>query len=152
MGPSIYASTGALPAAESRAKKAARPPIAGAGCRVQGAGCRVQGAGCRVSVSGCGVWGVRGEVWVARQARRPPAYPRFISRPPWRQAKGKWMISLVTSHTNAIFNSQHLWDIDLRFSPGLPPMWRAAGLFQVQGVREWIVQIRGVGLGWALRG
>ena len=41
--------------------------------------------------------------------------------PPWRQPRGKWMVSLVNSHTNATSRRWHLWEIDLRFAPGLPP-------------------------------
>jgi len=31
------------------------------------------------------------------------------------------MVSLVNSHTNATRIGRHLWEIDLRFAPGLPP-------------------------------
>ena len=31
------------------------------------------------------------------------------------------MVSLVNSHTNATRIGWHLWKIDLRFAPGLPP-------------------------------
>jgi len=41
--------------------------------------------------------------------------------PPWRQPRGQWMVSLVNSHTNATRIGWHLWEIDLRFSPGLAP-------------------------------
>jgi len=43
--------------------------------------------------------------------------------PPWRQPRGKWMVSLVNSHTNATRIGWHLWEINLRFAPGLPPGW-----------------------------
>ena len=43
--------------------------------------------------------------------------------PPWRQPRGKLMVSLVNSHTNATRIGWHLWEIDLRFAPGLPPGW-----------------------------
>ena len=33
------------------------------------------------------------------------------------------MVSLVNSHTNATRIGWHLWEIDLRFAPGLPPGW-----------------------------
>ena len=33
------------------------------------------------------------------------------------------MVSLVNSHTNATRIGWHLWEIDLRFTPGLPPGW-----------------------------
>ena len=44
--------------------------------------------------------------------------------PPWRQLRGNLMISLVKSHTNATRIGWHLWEIDLRFAPGLPPGWK----------------------------
>jgi len=34
------------------------------------------------------------------------------------------MVSLVNSHTNATRIVWHLWEIDLRFAPGLPLGWR----------------------------
>ena len=34
------------------------------------------------------------------------------------------MVSLVNSHTNTTRIGLHLWGVDLRFSPGLPPGWR----------------------------
>ena len=41
--------------------------------------------------------------------------------PPWRHPRGKSMVSLVTSHTNATRIGWHLWEIDLIiFAPGLP--------------------------------
>ena len=33
------------------------------------------------------------------------------------------MVSLVNSHTNATRIGWHLWELDLRFSSGLPPGW-----------------------------
>ena len=33
------------------------------------------------------------------------------------------MVSLVNAHTNAPRIGWHLWEIDLRFAPGLPPGW-----------------------------
>ena len=44
-----------------------------------------------------------------------------VRHPPWRQPRCKSMVSLVNSHTNATRVGWHLWDIDLRFAPGLPP-------------------------------
>ena len=41
--------------------------------------------------------------------------------PPWRQPRGKTMVSFVNSHTNATRIGWHPWEIDLRFAPGLPP-------------------------------
>ena len=43
--------------------------------------------------------------------------------PPWRQPRGKSMVSSVNSHTNATRIGWHLWEIDLRFATGLPPGW-----------------------------
>jgi len=43
--------------------------------------------------------------------------------PPWRQPRGKLVVSLVNSHTNATRIGWHLWEIDLRFAPGLPQGW-----------------------------
>jgi len=43
--------------------------------------------------------------------------------PPWSQPRGKSMVSLVNSHTNATIIGWHLWEIDLRFAPRLPPGW-----------------------------
>jgi len=48
-------------------------------------------------------------------------------RPPWRQPRGKWMVSLANSHTHATRIGWHLWEIDLRFAHGLPPGWFACG-------------------------
>ena len=44
--------------------------------------------------------------------------------PPWRQPRGKSMVSSVNSHTNATSRRWHLWEIDLIFAHGLPPGWR----------------------------
>jgi len=33
------------------------------------------------------------------------------------------MVPLVNSHTNATRIGWHLWEIDLRFAPGLPAGW-----------------------------
>ena len=48
------------------------------------------------------------------------------SAPPWRQPRGKSMVSSVNSHTNVTRIGWHLWEIDLRFAPGLPPGWDPA--------------------------
>ena len=45
------------------------------------------------------------------------------SSPPWSQPRGNSMVSLVNCHTNATRIGWHLWEIDLRFAPGLPPGW-----------------------------
>ena len=45
----------------------------------------------------------------------------FPHDPPWRQPRGKSMVSLVISLTNATRIGWHLWEIDFRFPPGLPP-------------------------------
>jgi hypothetical protein len=43
--------------------------------------------------------------------------------PPWRHPRGKYMVSLVNSHSNATSRRWHLLEIDLRFAPRLPPWW-----------------------------
>ena len=43
--------------------------------------------------------------------------------PPWRQPRGKWMVDLVNSHTNATSKRWHLWEIDLRFALNSTPGW-----------------------------
>ena len=48
---------------------------------------------------------------------------RVAGYPPWRQPRGRWMVSLVNSHTNATRIGWHMWEIDFRFAPGLPPGW-----------------------------
>jgi len=66
--------------------------------------------------------GLEGRMW-----RWPPALqsgnvtPFVTSLPPWRQPRGRWMFSFVNSHTHATRIGWHLWEIDLRFAPGLPP-------------------------------
>ena len=45
------------------------------------------------------------------------------SRAALEATQGKWMVSLVNSHTHATTKRWHLWEIDLRFAPGLPPGW-----------------------------
>ena len=52
-----------------------------------------------------------------KELKVPPALP------PWIQPRGKLMVSLLKSHSNATSRRQHLWEIDLRFAPGLPPGW-----------------------------
>ena len=41
-----------------------------------------------------------------------------------RQPRDKLIVSLVNSHTNAARIRWHLWEIDLRFAPGLPQGWK----------------------------
>ena len=43
--------------------------------------------------------------------------------PPWRQPRGKWMVSLVNSHTNATSKRWHLWEIDLRIALNSTTGW-----------------------------
>ena len=45
-------------------------------------------------------------------------------KPPWRQPRGKWTISLVNPHTNATPKRWHLWEIDLRSALNTTPGWR----------------------------
>jgi len=41
-----------------------------------------------------------------------------VRLPPWRQPRGKSMVSLVNSHSNASRIGWYLWEINLRFAPG----------------------------------
>ena len=43
--------------------------------------------------------------------------------PSLRQPGGKLMVSLINSHANATKIGWHLWEIDSRCAPGLPPGW-----------------------------
>ena len=52
------------------------------------------------------------------QARHRRGIP---GEPPWRQPRGKSMVSFVNSHTNTTRTGRHLWEIDLIFACGLPP-------------------------------
>ena len=58
-------------------------------------------------------------------ARHTHARSTHIDRtcPPWSQPRGNSMVSSVNSHTNATRIGWHLWEIYLRFAPGLPPGW-----------------------------
>ena len=47
----------------------------------------------------------------------------MMMMPPWRQPRGKQVVSSVNSHTNAARIDWQLWDIVLRFAPGLPLGW-----------------------------
>ena len=40
---------------------------------------------------------------------------------PWRQPRGKWLVSLVNTHTDAISKRWHLWEIDLKFALNSTP-------------------------------
>ena len=60
---------------------------------------------------------------------QPPRHAAHQGRgAPWRQPRGKPIVSLVNSHTNATSKRWHLWEIDLRFAPGLPPGWLRGGI------------------------
>ena len=52
--------------------------------------------------------------------------PHRVQNPPWRHPRGNLIVALVNSHTNATRIGWHLWEIDLRFAPGLPPGWLCA--------------------------
>ena len=45
-------------------------------------------------------------------------------KPPWRRPRGKCMVSLVDSHTNATSKRWHLWEINLKFALNSTPGWR----------------------------
>jgi hypothetical protein len=55
--------------------------------------------------------------------RRPSTPPAHQPSPTWRQPRGKWMVSLVSSHTNATSKRLHLWEIDFRFALNSTPGW-----------------------------
>ena len=55
-----------------------------------------------------------------------------ICAPPWRQPRGKWMVSLVNSHTHATRFGWHLWEIDLRFALNSTPGWGGALTWRVR--------------------
>jgi len=65
-------------------------------------------------------------VGVAEERSVRPAPP-----PPWRKPRGKYMVSLVYFHSNTTSRRKHLWEIELRFAPRLPPGWC--------GWRTWIL-------------
>ena len=50
------------------------------------------------------------------------------SQPPWKQPRGKWMVSLVTFHTNATSKRWHLRVIDLRLALNSTPRWIHASM------------------------
>ena len=45
--------------------------------------------------------------------------------PPWRQLRGKRVVSLINSHTNATSKRWHLWEIDLKFTLNSTPGWKS---------------------------
>ena len=49
-----------------------------------------------------------------------------FAHPPWRQPRGKWMVSLVNSYTDATPSRWHLWEIDFRFALNSTPGWPGA--------------------------
>ena len=57
----------------------------------------------------------------------PPDQERLCweesQQPPWRQPRGKSMVSFVNSYINSTRIGWHLLEIDLRFAPGSPPEW-----------------------------
>ena len=60
-----------------------------------------------------------------KRVRPPHALRRRpFAGPPWRQPRGKWMISLVNSHTNATLKRWHMWEIDLGFALNSTLGWR----------------------------
>ena len=53
--------------------------------------------------------------------------------PPWRQPRVKSTVYVVNSHTHATRIGWHLWEIDLRFAPGLPPGWLVGSFMSLLG-------------------
>ena len=85
---------------------------------------------CHCCVESCGTGGTRhvSSAWLVRMSVCRPlsqenSRPLRPISPPWRQPKGKLTVSSVNFHTNATRIGWHLWEIDLRFAPGLPPGW-----------------------------
>ena len=73
---------------------------------------------------------VRGDQ-LSRRQLQPPAhqYNSGISltrppEPPWRQSRGKLMVSSINSHANATSKRWHLWEIDSRSALNSTPGWR----------------------------
>jgi len=56
-------------------------------------------------------------------AQQPLHAPPPGPSPPWRQRRGKWMVSLVNTYTNANPKRWYLWEIDLRFALDSTPGW-----------------------------
>ena len=73
---------------------------------------------------------MRGTEWQAKCSRGAsyPAEgalctnPSSHKEPPWRQPRGKWMVSLGDSHTKCS-KRWHLWEIDCRFALNSTPGW-----------------------------
>jgi len=53
----------------------------------------------------------------------------FGGMTPWRQPRCKSMVSLVNYDTHATRIGWHLWEIDVRLAPGLPPGWSSTTSF-----------------------
>jgi len=74
---------------------------------------------------------VGGVVGPQRWSGKEPGLPKLVSpnrlRPPWRQPRGKQIVSLVNSHTNVTSRRWHLQEIDVRFAPGLHLGWLQVG-------------------------
>ena len=58
--------------------------------------------------------------WAAPRPRWSAVQLLFFS-PPLRQHRGTSMVYSVNFHANVNRNGSHVWEIDLRFAPGLPP-------------------------------
>ena len=52
------------------------------------------------------------------------------------------MVSLVNSYSNATSRRWHLWEVDLRFAPGLPPGWETNSLVG-RGGKAYLLQVEG---------
>ena len=81
----------------------------------------------RLHGSGCSPTGLCGEQGPSLAARRGPGASLGLRMqnqvPPWRQLRGKWMVSSVNSRSNATSRRWHLWEIDLRFALNSTPGW-----------------------------
>jgi len=77
----------------------------------------------RFTNEGWEIWETAGLDQGGRAISSLIAETSFRTDPPWRQLRGNSKFSLVNSHTNTTRIGWHLWEIDLRFVPGLPPGW-----------------------------
>ena len=50
------------------------------------------------------------------------------------------MFSPVNSHSNATSRRWHLWEVDLRFAPGLPPGWPGADSWRLQVLNQLVLE------------
>ena len=101
-------------------------PFAQGYCRVLGGGCFLEARYPCMQVVVPGGPEIAVHTYDTPLSGEPP--PLTTHLPPWRQPKGKWMVSVVNSHTNTTSKRWHLWEIDLRFALNPTPGWLKARL------------------------